>query len=44
MKLANAIKLHRKSGVRLGERGARVPFPLQLFGVSCAEMSADLVD
>jgi hypothetical protein len=27
MKFANAIKLDRKSGVRLGERGAPVRFP-----------------
>ena len=25
MKFANAIKIHRKSGVRFGERGAPVP-------------------
>jgi hypothetical protein len=28
MKFANAIKIHRKSGVRFGERGAPVRFPL----------------
>jgi hypothetical protein len=27
MKFANAIKIHRKSGVRFGERGAPVRFP-----------------
>ena len=28
MKVASASKLHRKSGVRFGERGAPVRFPL----------------
>jgi hypothetical protein len=31
MKFANARKLDRKSGVRLGERGAPVLFPVGLF-------------
>jgi hypothetical protein len=35
MKVGSASRLDRKSGVRLGERGAPVRFPRTLFGTEC---------
>jgi hypothetical protein len=39
MKFPNAIKIHRKSGVRLGERGAPVRFPSTAINSDGAQLS-----
>jgi hypothetical protein len=39
MKFANASKVYRKSGVRWGEHGAPVLFPLNLVGVQTVTQS-----
>jgi hypothetical protein len=43
MKFANASKVYRKSGVRLGERGAPVRLPLALTGAMGREIRTGLL-